>query len=1204
MRKRKILSLFAGFLFLAGLGFSVCHGISNEPVVEAKADTTVDLGTVSFILNTGTNEAKTKTGIYLIADPNACPYPEPGGDWNMKFYSDDSNAVLRNGSPICSPSMPLDKCGEQAYYLGLSGGGYGTRVRNEKIVLQGTWSFNDNGTIYTLTARRIELQWNGTKWTQLFVVPDLEPYDKISLAQIGQDDINCESVDGEGNPSSWNTYVVSEDNTTKSFSFEFEFEAFDKMTDSVNIRVGNTAAYDVGHFYSFVFNNNEWGTGGVGAAILREFNDGVQVGTSGDVVMNLQPGTRHTIEFGSIYVLDSTNEVYEFVKYDGNVLYQKVKAPYNNERTNKIGIYTSTENVYIGNTIAQKENTDTLALDNAYGIRGLYLTGSENDVPIQDWSVRGAPTSKYNALKNGEPMYPYGLDPAPLVKTDTYSYYLAFNDAQLEFNEGDVVSIDNEYHFYHQGRTYAMAIQPVSFLYTNKDFTQIEALSSYLYNELDSRVDPELYDDAGLLIIENIMSDAMSSLTYGKTNKELWDTYYDLLERLEAVPYDEEKAQRVLQEARERAFLELNNYYDETNYEEAELEVIQGYINDAMANIGVATTIAAINRLVAQTKALIDAVPTKQQAIEQKILSLVEGYEDYLKEYDVATTTDLNAIGELEFHSDSEGTYSSGALTDFSARIATSSNNKDGNMVFQFKYRSTDPSSSRHGAQIYIRLRGTDSNCYRFAIGTSVDTGYGVSIATLVNDVVPLTTLMNYNANFVSNQSYDIECGCIDLKDYNRTFMFIKIDGEFVLKNIVDSVNVELAPTVRIMDSYTAEHSDAVAYMSPLEEGTTKEGNATLIGRLVLDPESDNANLKLTLRKNNIPVGSLLRPMEEGAFLVNGHEVDSYRPNTYVRKDGLTTYTVCFDYESLVDGSEVRLKGIYSTFDEVEAFKQVYTLFDVSFTYDADSNSWTQADQTLEVAKIEAQAMLRDYVDLSNYSDANANIISGYINSYCDRIENAVSVEQVEQLLNEALALIDAVPTKLEDYKEAAKNELRSYRSPDEYREEERAELETILSEAFTNIDNSSDEASIDLIVRDAKAQIDTLKTKAERDAEDLASQKKVAKAEVEHYVGLLDMDRYSDADIELINSLAFSARQAIDDATSIDEVNAIVAKFKKDINNIQTVDGFYFNGETYVKPAPKTTTPVWLIPVIIGAGVLLVGAAIAVVLIIVKKKH
>ena len=250
--------------------------------------------------------------------------------------------------------------------------------------------------------------------------------------------------------------------------------------------------------------------------------------------------------------------------------------------------------------------------------------------------------------------------------------------------------------------------------------------------------------------------------------------------------------------------------------------------------------------------------------------------------------------------------------------------------------------------------------------------------------------------------------------------------------------------------------------------------------------------------------------------------------------------------------------------------KSVYKLTETTFTYAKSSNSWSQSAPSLQDAKAEAIAYLETYIVLSDYSEANQAVITGIIDDYKAKINNATTNEEVEALLSSAIVAINAIPTVLGEYKAAKKAELAQYKPASLYRDEEKAELNSILNSAYSSIDACGDKDSVDYVVANTKQQIDALKTAATYDAEELASEKRLAKTEIETYIGLVQIERYTEENAGKIQQLALKARSDVDNANSIEEVRNIVSKFKEDIKNVSTKDGSTFDGEKYNEKGKK----------------------------------
>ena len=1140
--KRKGLAFILGAIGVLSIG---AISFSHKPL---KVSAATDVGAITF---TSARSESTNHDLYLVPEgTNSIPTAWGSGDYDCAYTATSSGAALING--VDAGNVPIKKVniGAIVYHVNLL-----TNVSPGDVVkLSGSWSgTSSNGTTYNFSINTFSLRWSGTTWLAEY---DLEPYDTVTLVSASFDDLDRIAFDYFKAPSAWNTYTTSASNARNSFAFVFNFEAYGKMTDSLQIRVGTSGNYDGGHFYRLDVNNT-WNETAGGVIKMLELNGSTTVRYSPDFPQNLQAGSRHVIEFGSIYIKNS-NKTFDYIKCDGEYGYQEVVTPYNDNRTTKVSLYYGGNNIFVGSALDQKNRDTTLSFNRTNENKGIYLNGPVNDIPVDGWNVKGVPASKYNALLNGQPMYQYGTEAMPLAKHSEESednYYIDFDSFSINFSEGDVVTLSDEYHFYYNNKAYTLSLNPISFLFSNGEFSPINDIYDYMYNSLSNRCDLELYSDEDIALINEIVADAQSSLPLRTNMKRLWDLYLNYINQLDSIDLDEEKAAEILGPARENAIEELQNYYDPEIYDEEHQAIIEEYLAIAIANINACKSIGEINQIVVNTKTQIDAVPTKQTVIEEAIMDSDTLLNQYLETYDVITTSDLCTTGDMLFNADSS--YSSGDLKDVTTRFSTSLNNLDGNLIFQFNYRSTNPNSRKYDAQVFIRVRGTDDNCARFDIGGTFSSRSGVRL--VVNNAL----IEDYDANLQANTTYKMECGSIDLDGFNRSLIFIRINGEFVIKHIVDQVAITQTPTVRIMDSYTTG-SDTVT-LSPVEDGTTKVDHAKIIGNLDLDPESTSNSLIVDMRKNDISNGTLLYPMEDGAFSINDQQVPCYRPEVSLTKMNATQYAVNFDYSTLRNGSVVKLTGVFCSHDPARGLKKAYRLFEASFVY--QNGTWSQTEPSLSDAIRDAKEMLNSYTDEVNYSESSWLSIQNIINTYVTQLDNASTVDNVKTLLNTALNLIDAVPTLLQDYQAEAKALLQAFSELHEYREDEQIELATILEEAFIEINNAEDYDEIDQIVNNAKVDIDSLKTTEERDLEDLEAEKRVAKTEVEVYTGLLEMNRYSQENINLIRTLAFTARDDIESASSIEEIESIVSTFKEAIKNIKTNDGSVFNGETYVEP-------------------------------------
>ena len=1181
-------------LFILGAACLLSFGtisFSNSDLVVHAA--TIDADPVTF---TGIRNESTSTGIYLIQESNnQIPTAWGSGDYDCAFTPvNGTGGVFVNG--VDAGNRPIKKVdiGAIVYYVTIPSAPTAGTI----VTIKGNWSgVTKDSNTYNFSINEFKMKWNGSSWIPEIVVPELDAYDKVTLKDAGIDDYDRETIDIFKAGSAWNSFAVSPENTKKSFAFEFAYQTYETMTRHLEFRIGARGNYYSPHCYHFIINNS-WGNGKGQYALKEEYNEQPK-SESGfkDFPTSINTG-RHIVEFGSIYLADNSNKTFDYVKYDDEYIYANIVTPYSHDRTTKVAMVIPEAKIFVGSAMSQKERDTTISFNRTHESKGIYLNGPVNDIPVSEWSVRAAPSVKYNALLNGEPLYEYDAAQAPLVKLNDGTegnYYLGFVDYDITFKNGDIITISDEWHFFHNEVVYVLTLNPISFLYSGAGFVPIANIYDYMLDVLSNRCDPELYSDEDAATITGIVNESQSTLPLKSNMKELWDLYLSYIDQLDLIPLDEEKAREILAPARENAIAELNAYYNPSMYDETHQSLIEGYIANATTSINSSKSVGEIAQIVIDTKALIDAEPTRQSVIEAAILESDELLNQYLETYDVITTSDLCASGGMTFTSDVNTTYTSGNYKDITTRFAVSEGNLDGNVIFQFNYTSTNYNCRKYSAQVSVRVRGTLDNCARFDIGSQFGQRSGVRL------VVDNVALEDYDANFVQRSTpYRIECGSIDLDGFDRTLLFIKVDGNIVIKKIVDKVSTVQNPTVTIIDSLTT--GGETATITPIEEGTTKNRNCTELGNLTLDESSNKLSLQFFARKNNIPEGTYLYPMEDNAFTINGVQPTFYRPNVSLYKVSQTNYEVNFDKSSLRDGDVVGIKGTYCSHSDAKGLKLAYKLFDAEFVYHSATESWTQNASSLENAKAQAKTMLTRYFDLRDYSETSQATLNELVSHYIELIDNTTDVENVYSILNNALDQIDLIPTLLKDYQNAAKEELLEYSFIHDYREDEQMELNYILNEAYQEIDNADDYEDIDDIVVNAKAEIDTLKTAEERDIEDLEAEKRVARTEVEMYVGKLQMNRYSSENIAIIRDLAFAARSDIDNASNSEQIQSILETFKEAIKEIKTNDGSTFNGETYIEPNSKTSGGCG--GNIVTTSVILSILSLAGLLILLRKKH
>ena len=141
-------------------------------------------------------------------------------------------------------------------------------------------------------------------------------------------------------------------------------------------------------------------------------------------------------------------------------------------------------------------------------------------------------------------------------------------------------------------------------------------------------------------------------------------------------------------------------------------------------------------------------------------------------------------------------------------------------------------------------------------------------------------------------------------------------------------------------------------------------------------------------------------------------------------------------------------------------------------------------------------------------------------------------------------------PAILEGQKTAAITEVENYKNKDDYRDTEKTQLETLIANTKTVINQATSKTAIDEAVTQFKASADALKTNAQYEAEEFAAYKTTKISEVENYK---DKNDYRDAEKAQLEGLINAAKTAINDATSREVIDGVVTTFKTNADALKT---------------------------------------------------
>ena len=138
----------------------------------------------------------------------------------------------------------------------------------------------------------------------------------------------------------------------------------------------------------------------------------------------------------------------------------------------------------------------------------------------------------------------------------------------------------------------------------------------------------------------------------------------------------------------------------------------------------------------------------------------------------------------------------------------------------------------------------------------------------------------------------------------------------------------------------------------------------------------------------------------------------------------------------------------------------------------------------------------------------------------------------------------------LDTVKKNAIKELENYLDKENYRKNEQKEIDKIIDAAKEKIDNATTIEEINKIKEDTKQELDKVKTDKELTQEELEKAKEEAKNELENY---LDKENYRENEQKEIDKIIDAAKEKIDNATTIEEINKIKEDTKQELDKVKT---------------------------------------------------
>ena len=230
-----------------------------------------------------------------------------------------------------------------------------------------------------------------------------------------------------------------------------------------------------------------------------------------------------------------------------------------------------------------------------------------------------------------------------------------------------------------------------------------------------------------------------------------------------------------------------------------------------------------------------------------------------------------------------------------------------------------------------------------------------------------------------------------------------------------------------------------------------------------------------------------------------------------------------------------------------------YIIADSTFIF--ENSAWISAFDKAKIVAKEELAAYKNEFSQEDYYEAEWASFDAIIAEGAANIDAATTDDEVNSALAAAKAKMDEVVTKAEsdaifnELKVTAKTDLAAYKSENDYRAADWAEIEAILEKANAAIDASESVTAINTAVESAKVEMDAVKTNAQWEADEGVVA--AAKAELAAYKAESD---YKSAEWTAIQAIITKASEDIDNAIGDEEaINGIVAAAKAEMDAVKT---------------------------------------------------
>ena len=506
-----------------------------------------------------------------------------------------------------------------------------------------------------------------------------------------------------------------------------------------------------------------------------------------------------------------------------------------------------------------------------------------------------------------------------------------------------------------------------------------------------------------------------------------------------------------LEEAKVAAKATLESYVNSENYREAEKTLLETTITDGKTAIDAATAVADVTAALNSAKVLVDAIKTDAVLTAEELLAakntaktVLEGYvnaENYRDAQKAELATAI-ANGKTAIDNATDITAVSTALT--TAKATIDEIKTDAEFVAEELLSAKNTAK----AELDVYVNATD---YR--------TEQQTALATAIAD-----------GKTAIDASADIAAVNTALANAKASIDQIKTNAELTAEELATAkINAkeELDSYVRASD-YRAEQQTSIA-------------TAISNGKIAIDAAPDITAVNTALANAKAVIDEIKTDAE-----LTAEELAAAKSEA---KAALDAYVNVNDYRAEQQSAITSaIAGGKNAIDAATTKAGVTSALDSSkLLIDAIKTDREMTAEELASAKQTAKNALASYAKAADYREAQKTELSLAITNGNNAIDAASDITAVNTALANAKAVIDKIKTDAEltaeelvAAKAAAKTTLESYKNASDYREAQKTELQSAITNGKNAIDNASDKAGVEAALANAKSAIDAIETDAE----------------------------------------------------------------------------------------------------------------------------